>query len=46
MKKKIITIPKEKMKGIKAHSPFWIDIELMLLQLRLKNNKRRKNDEK
>ena len=46
MEKKIITIPKEKMKGIKASSPFWVDIDLMLLQLRLKNNKKEKNDEK
>lgn len=38
MKRKIRTIPKEKMKGVKAMSPFMID-ELMLLGLRLLNNK-------
>lgn len=38
MERKIRTIPKETMKGIKAMSPFVID-ELMLLGLRLLNNK-------
>ena len=38
MERKIRTIPKEKMNGIKAMSPFMID-ELMLLGLRLFNNK-------
>ena len=38
MKRKIKTIPKEKMKGIKAMSPFMID-ELMLVGLRLFKNK-------
>ena len=46
MKKKIITIPKEKMKGIKAMSPFIIE-ELVLIGLRLLNNKKgEENDEK
>ena len=45
MKRKIRTIPKEKMKGIKAMSPFMID-ELMLLGLRLFNNEEgEENDE-
>lgn len=38
MERKITTIPKKKMKGIKAMSPFMID-ELMLVGLRLFNNK-------
>lgn len=38
MERKIKTIPKEKIKGIKAMSPFMID-ELMLVGLRLFNNK-------
>lgn len=46
MERKIKTIPKEKMKGIKAMSPFMID-ELMLVGLRLFNNKEgEENNEK
>lgn len=46
MERKIRTIPKKKMKGIKAMSPFIIE-ELMLLGLRLLNNKKgEENDEK
>ena len=45
MERKIRTIPKEKMKGIKAMSPFMID-ELMLVGLRLLNESRRENNEK
>lgn len=41
MERKIRTIPKEKMKGIKAMSPFVID-ELMLLGLRLSTIKKEK----
>ena len=45
MERKIRTIPKGKMKGIKAMSPFIID-ELMLLGLRLLNNtEERENNE-
>ena len=44
--KKIKTIPKEKMKGIKEMSPYMID-ELMLLGIHLSNIKEREeNDEK
>ena len=46
MERKIRTIPKKKMKGIKAMSPFIIE-ELVLIGLRLLNNrKREENDEK
>ena len=38
MERNIRTIPKKKMKGIKAMSPFVVD-ELMLVGLRLFNNK-------
>ena len=41
MERKIKTIPKEKMNGIKAMSPFVID-ELMLLGLKLSNESRRR----
>ena len=43
MEKKIRTIPKKKMKGIKEMSPFMID-ELEFFCLRLLNNKKRKNN--
>ena len=43
MERKIKTIPKEKIKGIKAMSPFVID-ELMLVGLRLLNESRRENN--
>ena len=45
MERKIRTIPKEKMNGIKEMSPFVID-ELMLVGLRLLNESRRENNEK
>ena len=41
MAREIRTIPKKKMKGIKAMSPFIIE-ELVLLGLRLLNNKKEK----
>ena len=45
MERKIRTIPKEKMNGIKVMSPFVID-ELMLVGLRLLNDKEgEENDE-
>ena len=46
MERKIRTIPKEKMKGIKLMSPFIID-ELVLFGLRLLNDKEgEENNEK
>ena len=44
MERNIRTIPKEKMNGIKAMSPFMID-ELMLVGLRLLNESGRGNNE-
>lgn len=46
MERKIRTIPKKKMKGIKAMTPFIIE-ELVLIGLRLLNNRKgEENDEK
>ena len=45
MERNIKTIPKKKMNGIKAMSPFIID-ELMRVGLRLLNESRRENNEK